>query len=278
MLFFLIKFFIYKLKIKNINILKDAGYIVIDPAEGMLACKDLGVGKLADESLILDYIQKLIAKPKDMNELSILITAGPTQEAIDPVRFITNHSSGKMGYALAYEAMLRGANVTLVSGPTNCNPIPFTNHISVNSSQEMYDKVMEIEKDFHIIIKAAAVADYTPETYVNHKVKKSDGNLEISLKRTHDILKSLGENKNPKQYLCGFAMETENLIENSKKKLKNKKADMIVANSLSTPGAGFSGDTNVVTLITQNNITELPIMTKSEVAEHILNHILANLL
>ena len=263
---------------KNINILKDAGYIVIDPAEGMLACKDLGVGKLADESLILDYIQKLIAKPKDMNELSILITAGPTQEAIDPVRFITNHSSGKMGYALAYEAMLRGANVTLVSGPTNCNPIPFTNHISVNSSQEMYDKVMEIEKDFHIIIKAAAVADYTPETYVNHKVKKSDGNLEISLKRTHDILKSLGENKNPKQYLCGFAMETENLIENSKKKLKNKKADMIVANSLSTPGAGFSGDTNVVTLITQNNITELPIMTKSEVAEHILNHILANLL
>ena len=211
---------------------------------------------------------------RDLIGKKILITAGPTCEAIDPVRYITNHSSGKMGYAIAYDAMLRGAEVTLVSGPTSLKPVPFVNFVPIQSAEDMAEAVLSAAPEQDVIIKAAAVADYTPKTMAAEKIKKDKGVPAIELKRTTDILKRLGEIKKAHQFICGFSMETENLIENSRKKLEKKKIDMVVANNLRVSGAGFQGDTNVVTLITKNGNVALPLMPKSQVAHCILDAIL----
>ena len=258
----------------NLSVLKDYGWHVIAPDSGILACKDNGAGKLPQPDVLLDYIYREIAYEKDLTGKKILITAGPTHEAIDPVRYITNHSSGKMGYAIAYDAMLRGAEVTLVSGPTSLKPVPFVNFVPIQSAEDMAEAVLSAAPDQDIIIKAAAVADYTPKTMAAEKIKKDKGVPAIELKRTTDILKSLGEIKKANQFICGFSMETENLIENSRKKLEKKKIDMVVANNLRVSGAGFQGDTNVVTLITKNGNVALPLMPKSQVAHCILDAIL----
>lgn len=258
----------------NLTILRNYGFEIIAPDTGILACKDYGDGKLPKEDLLIDYILKEIAFEKDLLGKKILVTAGPTHEAIDPVRYITNHSSGKMGYALARNAMLRGADVTLVSGPVNLKPVPFTRHIPVTSAKEMFDAVTALSGSQDIIIKAAAVADYTPSDYSDEKVKKQDGSMQLALNRTQDILGWLGAHKPEGQFLCGFSMETQNLIENSRKKLARKKADMIVANNLKVEGAGFAGDTNVVTLITEKTMNELPLLSKEDTASSILDTIL----
>ena len=258
----------------NLSVLKDYGWHVITPDSGILACKDNGAGKLPQPDVLLDYIYHEIAYEKDLTGKKILITAGPTHEAIDPVRYITNHSSGKMGYAIAYDAMLRGAEVTLVSGPTSLKPVPFVNFVSIQSAEDMAEAVLSAAPEQDVIIKAAAVADYTPKTMAAEKIKKDKGVPAIELKRTTDILKRLGEIKKAHQFICGFSMETENLIENSRKKLEKKKIDMVVANNLRVSGAGFQGDTNVVTLITKNGNVALPRMPKSQVAHCILDAIL----
>jgi phosphopantothenoylcysteine decarboxylase/phosphopantothenate--cysteine ligase len=258
----------------NLSVLKDYGWHVIAPDSGILACKDNGAGKLPQPDVLLDYIYREIAYEKDLTGKKILITAGPTHEAIDPVRYITNHSSGKMGYAIAYDAMLRGAEVTLVSGPTSLKPVPFVNFVPIQSAEDMAEAVLSAAPEQDVIIKAAAVADYTPKTTAAEKIKKDKGVPAIELKRTTDILKSLGEIKKANQFICGFSMETENLIENSRKKLEKKKIDMVVANNLRVSGAGFQGDTNVVTLITKNGNVALPLMPKSQVAHCILDAIL----
>lgn len=258
----------------NLSVLKDYGWHVITPDSGILACKDNGAGKLPQPDVLLDYIYHEIAYEKDLTGKKILITAGPTHEAIDPVRYITNHSSGKMGYAIAYDAMLRGAEVTLVSGPTSLKPVPFVNFVSIQSAEDMAEAVLSAAPEQDVIIKAAAVADYTPKTMAAEKIKKDKGVPAIELKRTTDILKRLGEIKKAHQFICGFSMETENLIENSRKKLEKKKIDMVVANNLRVSGAGFQGDTNVVTLITKNGNVALPLMPKSQVAHCILDTIL----
>lgn len=258
----------------NLSVLKDYGWHVIAPDSGILACKDNGAGKLPQPDVLLDYIYHEIAYEKDLTGKKILITAGPTCEAIDPVRYITNHSSGKMGYAIAYDAMLRGAEVTLVSGPTSLKPVPFVNFVPIQSAEDMAEAVLSAAPEQDVIIKAAAVADYTPKTMAAEKIKKDKGVPAIELKRTTDILKSLGEIKKANQFICGFSMETENLIENSRKKLEKKKIDMVVANNLRVSGAGFQGDTNVVTLITKNGNVALPLMPKSQVAHCILDAIL----
>jgi len=258
----------------NLSVLKDYGWHVIAPDSGILACKDNGAGKLPQPDVLLDYIYHEIAYEKDLTGKKILITAGPTHEAIDPVRYITNHSSGKMGYAIAYDAMLRGAEVTLVSGPTSLKPVPFVNFVSIQSAEDMAEAVLSAAPEQDVIIKAAAVADYTPKTMAAEKIKKDKGVPAIELKRTTDILKRLGEIKKAHQFICGFSMETENLIENSRKKLEKKKIDMVVANNLRVSGAGFQGDTNVVTLITKNGNVALPLMPKSQVAHCILDAIL----
>lgn len=258
---------------ENIAKLKKHGYTIIEPAVGMLACKDVGAGKLPPEEELLEYILKELRFEKDFVGKKVLVTAGPTVEAIDPVRYISNHSTGKMGYAIARVAMQRGADVTLVSGPTSQPYPPFVKVIPVTSAQDMYEAVTEIAKEQDVIIKAAAVADYTPQTVAPEKIKKKDGESAIPLKRTQDILKTLGQNRTEKQFLCGFSMETENMIENSKQKLEKKNLDMVVANNLHVKGAGFAGDTNVVTLLTKDGIQELPQMSKEEVAIAILDEI-----
>ena len=257
----------------NLNICRKYGMHVIEPASGYLACGDTGAGKMPEPEVLLSYILRELAYEKDLTGKKVLVTAGPTQEAIDPVRFISNHSTGKMGYALAEAAMQRGAEVTLVSGPVSLTPPPFVNVVSVTSAQDMYNAVTSLAPEQDAIVKAAAVADYAPSQVSTEKVKKKDGDMSIPLTRTQDILKYLGEHKKSGQFLCGFSMETEHLLENSQTKLIKKNVDMIVANNLKTAGAGFGTDTNVVTLITKNDIQELPLMSKEEVAHAIWNKI-----
>ena len=258
----------------NLQVLRNYDFEVISPACGMLACRDIGDGKLPEPEVLLDYILKEIAFEKDMAGMRVLVTAGPTQEAIDPVRYITNHSTGKMGYAIATNAMLRGAEVTLVTGPTNIKKPPFVNVIEIKSASDMFEAVTSRADEQDIIIKTAAVADYRPATVSDEKVKKADGELSIELERTQDILKYLGEHKKDGQFLCGFSMETQNMLENSRAKLAKKNLDMIVANNLKVAGAGFGTDTNIVTLITKDDEIELEIMSKNEVASCILDQIL----
>ena len=255
----------------NLARLESYGYEVIKPASGYLACGDIGEGKMPEPETLLSYILKEVAFPKDLTGKKILITAGATRESIDPVRFITNHSSGKMGTALARAAMLRGADVTLVAAHMDAKAPMFVDVVNVKSAADMFEAVTSRAPEMDVIIKAAAVADYTPETTADSKMKKKDGDLSIPLKRTQDILKCLGEHKKPGQILCGFSMETDNVIENSRKKLSSKNADMICANSLRTAGAGFGVDTNVITVITQEADYELELMTKDDAAHRILD-------
>lgn len=259
----------------NLKVLKHYGYEVIAPAEGYLACGDTGKGKMPEPDHLLEYLMRELAYEKDMEGKKVLITAGPTQEALDPVRYLTNHSSGKMGYALARVSMLRGAQVTLVTGQVSIEPPSFIKVIPVVSARDMYEAVIRESSGQDIIIKAAAVADYRPKEVKTEKVKKADGKFQIDLERTDDILKYLGEHKAPGQILCGFSMETQNLLENSRKKLEKKNLDLIAANNLKVQGAGFRGDTNVVTLITRDEEVSLPLMSKEETAVHILNKILS---
>lgn len=258
----------------NLDILRHYGWDVIEPASGRLACGAVGKGKLPEPEDILQHILRYLAMPHDMEGKRVLVTAGPTQEALDPVRYLTNHSTGKMGYAIAKMAMLRGADVTLVSGPTAITPPPFVRVVNVKSAWDMFEavKVNALEADF--IFKAAAVADYTPAGYCDDKMKKKDGDLAIPLKRTQDILKYLGEHRTPGQIICGFSMETRNMLENSREKLGKKNVDMICANNLKVAGAGFGVDTNIITVITKQNVLELPMMSKEAAANEILNEAL----
>ncbi len=258
----------------NLKKLKEYGFKVIDPAFGHLACGDTGAGKMPEPETLLSYILAEIAHEKDMKGLRVLITAGPTQERMDPVRYLTNHSTGKMGYALAENCMRRGAEVTLVSGPTALNPPLFTEVVPVVSAADMAEAVKERYAEQDIIIKTAAVADYRPIHPADEKIKKQDGKTVIELERTEDILAYLGAHKKPHQYLCGFSMETEHLLDNSQRKLEKKNADMIVANNLKVEGAGFGTDTNVVTLITRHGFRELGRMSKADTAEAIVSEIL----
>lgn len=283
----------------NLNILRDYGFDIIEPAYGMLACGVEGKGKMPEPDVLIGYVEQWISKPKDMSGLKVLVTAGPTEEAVDPVRFITNHSSGKMGYALARMAARRGADVTLVSGRTALAREPFVETVDVLSAEDMFNAVTERAPEMDIIIKAAAVADFTPANPASEKIKKADliaassdgpnaahrglapeagrpsgGGMAIELAPTRDILKYLGEHRRDGQFLCGFAMETQNLMENASAKLAKKNVDMICANSLRTKGAGFAGDTNVVTVITKGGVKELPLMSKTDAADAILDEIM----
>ena len=258
----------------NLKILEHYGYEVIDPAVGYLACGDTGAVKMPEPETLLNYILRECACEKDMKGLKVLVTAGPTQEAIDPVRYITNHSSGKMGYAIAKMAMLRGADVTLVSGRTALTPPPFVRVVPVVTARDMYEAVTSVSQEQDIIIKAAAVADYRPASVSDEKIKKKDDDMSIALERTDDILKYLGEHKPDGQFLCGFSMETENMIGNSRVKLTRKNLDMVAANNVKMAGAGFQGDTNVLTLITQDEEVSLPLMSKEDAAGKILDKIL----
>ena len=255
----------------NLALLRHYGWEVIEPASGRLACGAVGKGKLPEPEEILQYILHQLAFPHDLIGKKVLVTAGPTQEAIDPVRYLTNHSTGKMGYAIARMAMLRGADVTLVSGPTAIAPPPFVTVVPVVSAQDMFEAVAVHAPKSDFIFKAAAVADYTPANYSDNKVKKSEGDMSIPLKRTRDILKYLGENRVPGQVICGFSMETQNMVENSREKLAKKNVDMICANNLKQSGAGFGVDTNVITIITRNETTELPLQSKESAANAILD-------
>ena len=258
----------------NLKKLEHYGYEVIQPAVGLLACKDVGKGKMPEPETLLEYILQEVAYEKDLKGKKILVTAGPTQEPIDPVRYLTNHSSGKMGYAIAKVCSMRGAEVTLVSGKTAIKPPLFVDLVPVTTAREMYEAVTGRSDRQDIVIKAAAVADYRPKTISEQKVKKTDGELSIEMERTDDILKYLGEHKRANQFLCGFSMETEHMLENSKKKLMKKNLDMIVANNVKVEGAGFAGDTNIVTLITADDETQLPLLSKEETAVEIMNKIL----
>ena len=261
----------------NIETLRKYGFEIIEPASGYLACGDTGAGKMPEPEVLLQYILREIAFDHDLAGKKVLVTAGPTAEAIDPVRYITNHSTGKMGYAVAKAAMERGAKVTLVSGPVAIAPPMFVDVINIKSAAEMAEAVKAKAPECDIIIKSAAVADYRPAVVAAEKIKKKDGEGSvIELERTEDILSYLGANKKPGQFICGFSMETENMLENSKAKLTKKNVDMIVANNLRTEGAGFGTDTNVVTLITRDSARELPIMSKEEVAHAILDEIVKN--
>lgn len=257
----------------NLKICEHYGMEVISPASGYLACGDTGAGKLPEPEVLLQYILKEVQYEKDLKGKKILVTAGPTREAIDPVRYITNHSTGKMGYAIAKTAALRGAEVTLVSGPAEVEPPMFVNFVPVVTAKDMFEAVTSRSDEMDAVIKAAAVADYRPKFVNTEKTKKKDGDMAIELERTDDILKWLGEHKKDSQFLCGFSMETEHMLENSRAKLKKKNLDMIVANNLKVAGAGFGTDTNVVTMIRENKETELPIMSKEEVAGAILDEI-----
>lgn len=258
----------------NLKKLEHYGYEVIQPAVGLLACKDVGKGKMPEPETLLEYILQEVAYEKDLKGKKILVTAGPTQEPIDPVRYLTNHSSGKMGYAIAKVCSMRGADVTLVSGKTAIKPPLFVDVVPVTTAREMYEAVTGRSDRQDIVIKAAAVADYRPKTISEQKVKKTDEELSIEMERTDDILKYLGEHKRANQFLCGFSMETEHMLENSRKKLKKKNLDMIVANNVKVEGAGFAGDTNIVTLITADDETQLPLLSKEETAVEIMNKIL----
>ena len=259
----------------NLKTLEHYGYEVIQPASGYLACGDTGVGKMPEPETLLSYILREIAKEKDLEGKKVLVTAGPTQEAIDPVRYITNHSSGKMGYALAKAAMLRGAEVTLVSGPCSITPPPFVKVVPVVTAKDMFDAVTSVSAQQDIIIKAAAVADYRPLKVFDEKVKKKDEEMSIALEKTDDILNYLGEHRTKEQFLCGFSMETQNMIGNSRAKLGKKHLDMVAANNLKVEGAGFQGDTNVLTLITQDEDVSLQLMSKEDAANVILDKILS---
>lgn len=260
----------------NIKKLENYGYVMIEPECGRLACGDVGAGKLPSEEVLVESIEKHLCPEQDMAGLNVLVTAGPTVEAIDPVRFISNHSSGKMGYAIANDAAKRGANVTLISGPVSVKALPQVKVIDVVSAKDMFEAVKDNFKTQDIVVKAAAVADYTPVIVADNKIKKSDEDMCIKVKRTEDILKYVSENRTPNQYICGFSMETENLFENSRAKLEKKKLDMIAANSLKVEGAGFGVDTNVITLITKDDMIKLPLMSKADVASEILSQILRN--
>lgn len=258
----------------NLNILKKYDMEVVEPAVGYLACGDTGAGKMPEPEVLFEYILREIACEKDLKGKKIMVTAGSTQEAIDPVRYITNHSTGKMGYAIAKRAMLRGADVTLISGPVALNPVPFVKMVSVVTAQDMFEAVSNSFSEQDILIKSAAVADYRPAVVSDEKVKKKDGDMAIALERTTDILGHVGENKKPEQIICGFSMETQNMLENSRKKLKKKHLDLIVANNLKEKGAGFGTDTNRVTLISEKEEKSLELMSKEEVADEILDYIL----
>lgn len=266
----------YKNKIVQDNLVKleNYGFKIIKPIVGRLACNSIGEGKLPDENILIDYIKQEIQFEKDMQHLKVLVTAGPTIEKIDPVRYITNYSSGKMGYAIAEIATRRGADVTLISGPTKIKPPMFVNTIYVQSANDMYKAVMENLPNCDILVKSAAVADYAVANISEEKIKKSDDKLELNLVRTKDILKKVGEHKKSNQVICGFSMETVDLIENSHKKLVSKKCDMIVANNLNEEGAGFGVDTNKVTIITEENTKSFEILTKKQVAVEVLNQAL----
>lgn len=261
----------------NLDKLRHFGYEIIEPACGHLACGTSGAGKMPSEEVLVAHIERQIAMEKDLKGKKILVTAGPTMEAIDPVRFISNHSSGKMGYSIAKAAMLRGADVTLVTGKTSLKPPMFVNTVHVISAFDMYEAVMERRDEQDIIIKAAAVADYTPAQVSDEKVKKKDGDMSIPLMRTKDILALLGSQRKKGQFVCGFSMETQNMLENSRVKLQKKNIDMIVANNLKEDGAGFNTNTNVVTFITEDEELHLPKMTKDQVADELLNFILRKL-
>ncbi len=258
----------------NLKRLVHYGITVVEPASGRLACGDTGAGKMPEPDELYQYVERAISREKDMQGKKVLVTAGATRESLDPVRFITNHSSGKMGFSLAKECMLRGAEVTLVKGFTTAEPPAFVDIVQVESAADMFEAVVSRAPEQDLIIKAAAVADYTPQECSDQKVKKKDGDMTIPLKRTRDILKYLGEHKRQGQFLCGFSMETENMLENSRAKLTAKNADMIVANNLKDKGAGFGTGTNLVTLITDDGIEELELMKKEEVAAAIIDRII----
>ena len=258
----------------NLDILRRYGWEVIAPASGRLACGAVGAGKMPEPEDLLQHVLRRLAMPQDMAGMKVLVTAGPTQEALDPVRYLTNHSTGKMGYAIARMAMFRGAQVTLVSGPTSIAPPPFVDVVPVVSAQDMFEAVSQRAEESDIIVKAAAVADYTPVGYSDDKVKKKDGDLSIPLKRTTDILQYLGQHRRPGQVICGFSMETRDMLENSRAKLEKKNVDMICANNLKVAGAGFGVDTNIITLITKQGVEELPLLSKEEAASRILSSLL----
>lgn len=258
----------------NIARLKRYGFGIIEPAVGMLACKDVGSGKLPEPETLLDCIAMELAREKDMAGLRVTVTAGPTQEALDPVRYLTNHSTGRMGYAIAREAMLRGADVTLISGPTALKPVPGVKTVDVVSARDMFEAVQTALPETDILIKAAAVADYRPANVAEDKIKKQPGEMSIPLERTDDILGWVAEHRHPGLFVCGFSMETRDMVENSKKKLAKKYLDMIAANNLKVAGAGFGVDTNVVTILTADGIRELPLMGKDQVASQLLDAIL----
>lgn len=255
----------------NLEILRRYGWEVIAPASGRLACGAVGAGKMPEPETLVQHILRQLAMPHDLEGKRVLVTAGPTQESLDPVRYLTNHSTGKMGYAIAKMAMLRGAQVTLVTGPTSIEPPMFVDVVKIKSAQDMFEAVAAHCEQSDYIFKAAAVADYTPADYVDNKIKKKDGDMAIPLKRTQDILKHLGEHRIPGQVICGFSMETENMLENSRAKLEKKNVDMICANNLKVAGAGFGVDTNIITLITKEDMVELPLLSKEEAANEILN-------
>ena len=259
---------------ENLKALERYGFRIIQPAVGMLACKDVGSGKLPEPETLVEEVNRELAREKDMAGLRVTVTAGPTQEALDPVRFLTNHSSGKMGYAIAREAMLRGAEVTLISGPVALAAPMGVKVVPVTTAQDMLLAVQEALPETDILIKAAAVADYRPETVADNKLKKGEGDMSIPLERTADILAWVAQHRHPGLFVCGFSMETEHMAENSRAKLAKKRLDMIVANNLKTQGAGFGVETNVVTLITPDGARELPLMSKADVADAILDEIL----
>lgn len=260
----------------NLKTLEKYGFGIIPSESGVLACKDKGSGRLPKEEVLLDYIYRELARPKDMQGLRVTVTAGPTQESLDPVRYLTNHSTGRMGYAIAREAMLRGAKVTLISGPVSLAPPPFVKVVPVVTAQDMFEAVAAHLNDTDILIKAAAVADYRPAHVAEDKIKKTGaGDLnQLALERTQDILGWVAQHRHEGLYVCGFSMETQNMLENSAAKLEKKKLDMVVANNLKVAGAGFGVDTNVVTMITKNGAQELPLMSKNEVAGQLLSAIL----
>lgn len=258
----------------NLKKLQLNDFEIVTPAVGMLACKDVGEGKLPKEELLLNYILKEIACEKDMKGMKVLVTAGPTQEAVDPVRYLTNHSTGKMGYAIAKVCMLRGASVTLVTGQTTIPKPDFVEVVEVKSAREMFEAVVSRQSEMDIIVKAAAVADYRPQYVSGEKVKKSGDHMILELEKTDDILEYLGTHKKKGQFLCGFSMETENMLENSRKKLDKKNLDMVVANNLKEAGAGFGTDTNVITIITRDGVLSLDLMSKEEAAGKIMDEIL----
>lgn len=260
----------------NLKTLEKYGFGIIPSESGVLACKDKGSGRLPKEEVLLDYIYRELARPKDMQGLRVTVTAGPTQESLDPVRYLTNHSTGRMGYAIAREAMLRGAEVTLISGPVSLAPPPFVKVVPVVTAQDMFEAVAARLNDTDILIKAAAVADYRPAHVAEDKIKKTgaDDLNQLALERTQDILGWVAQHRHEGLYVCGFSMETQNMLENSAAKLEKKKLDMVVANNLKVAGAGFGVDTNVVTMITKNGVQELPLMSKNEVAGQLLSAIL----